>query len=400
MMIKYFFDNNDDFRFLKSYYSLSDSAKRYGVARMEIKHSNFLQWTLNPDNTGNLGTKPIRNLIKLIQSKSKESNKFETLDLDKVVLSEIQIKREFYNIDLFITLKIDNEDYAFIIENKVFAPIHNDQLKKYRNTINKDETYSTYNQVYAFLYSNYQDEKFINEQLEKATKERYTPITYQEVYDNVLLPITKFSTSNEQTFIISDYIHCLASYISDAGNEMMIITDRDKECLTNLFKEEQMSNFIDKIIETKESNEYTDFYNENKPLFLMMFNKYRSLSKQSNDNAVITKLDKILDGKKYVMNGKSFKGIAELLKAMITTLVEQGYTYQDLDNKLNSLSDPLFVPVESIDSIEQPKRWYITNDKRVTIEGVECYILSAWYNWEYQELKDNINAFNIGITLE
>ena len=404
-MKKEFFSYNDDFRFLKEYYNLSNSAKRYGVERMEIKHSNLLAWILAPSNTGSLGTKPIRDLLKLIQHNCIEDNNFKALDLSKAALTNIDIQREIYHIDLLITLKIDEEDYAIIIENKVYAPISNDQLNRYRTTLAEDKTYSHYIPVCAFLYTNYQDKDFISGQLEEAIKSGYTPITYQEVYDEVLLPITKYSTSNEQIFIVSDYIHCLASYNNDSGNEMMIITDRDKECLSNLFKEEQMLTFIDMLIDNKETNEYTDFYNENKPLFLMIFNKYRSLAEQSNNMNIVTKLDNILYGKKYTMNynntSKSFKGIAELLKEMITTLVEEGFTYKDLDSKLNSLcSDPLFVPVQDIDKIEQPKRWYVTNDKRVNIEGIECYVLSAWYCWEYQELKDEINKLNIGITLK
>ena len=81
-MIKDFFNHNDDFRFLKDYYNLSNSAKRYGVERMEIKHSNLLAWILNPSNAGSLGTKPIKDLLKLIQHNTIKDNTFKTLDLN------------------------------------------------------------------------------------------------------------------------------------------------------------------------------------------------------------------------------------------------------------------------------------------------------------------------------
>lgn len=399
-MIKDFFDYNDDFRFLKDYYSLSDSAKRYGVERMEIKHSNLLAWILHPSNTGSLGTKPIKDLLKLIQHNTIEDNTFKTLDLNKAILTDVDIKRESYNIDLLITLKIDGIDYAIIIENKVYSSIHGDQLRNYKTTIAEEQTYSQSTPVCAFLYTNYQDKDYISGQLEQATNEGYTPITYQEVYEQVLLSITKYSTNNEQIFIVADYIHCLASHTTDTGNEMMIITDRDKDCLTNLFKEEQMLTFIDKIRDSKDSNEYTEFYNENKPLFLMMFNKYRVIAIQNNDTSLVAKLDSVIYGKRYIMNKTSFRGIGELIKNMITTLVERGYTYKDLDNKLNYLySDPLIVPVNDIRNVNHP-RWFTSNEKTVDIEGTTYYILSAWNSWDYEELTNKINELDIGITLE
>ena len=99
-MKKEFFSYNDDFRFLKEYYNLSNSAKRYGVERMEIKHSNLLAWILAPSNTGSLGTKPIRDLLKLIQHNCIEDNNFKALDLSKAALTNIDIQREIYHIDL------------------------------------------------------------------------------------------------------------------------------------------------------------------------------------------------------------------------------------------------------------------------------------------------------------
>jgi hypothetical protein len=399
-MIKDFFNHNDDFRFLKDYYSLSNSAKRYGVERMEIKHSNLLAWILNPSNAGSLGTKPIKDLLKLIQHNTIKDNTFKTLDLNKAILTDVNIKRESYNIDLLITLKIDGIDYAIIIENKVYSSIHGDQLRNYKTTIAEEQIYSHFTQVCAFLYTDYQDKNYISGQLEQATNEGYTPISYQEVYEEVLLPITKYSTNNEQIFILADYIHCLASHTTDTGNEMMIITDRDKESLTNLFKEEQMLTFIDKIRDSKDSNEYTEFYNENKPLFLLIFSKYLVMALQNNETSLVVKLDSIIYGKRYIMNKTSFRGIGELLKNMITTLAEKGYTYDDLDNRLNHLySDPLIVPVKDIQNVNHP-RWFTNNEKMVDIEGTTYYILSAWNSWDYEELKNKINELDMGITLE
>ena len=52
---------------------------------------------------------------------------------------------------------------------------------------------------------------------------------------------------------------------------------------------------------------------------------------------------------------------------MITTLAEKGYTYDDLDNRLNHLySDPLIVPVKDIQNVNHP-RWFTSNKKIVDV---------------------------------
>lgn len=121
---------------------------------------------------------------------------------------------------------------------------------------------------------------------------------------------------------------------------------------------------------------------------------------QNNETSLVVKLDSIIYGKRYIMNKTSFRGIGELLKNMITTLAEKGYTYDDLDNRLNHLySDPLIVPVKDIQNVNHP-RWFTNNEKMVDIEGTTYYILSAWNSWDYEELKNKINELDMGITLE
>lgn len=401
-----FFENNSPFWHLKSYYAHSDSAERYGVSRMEIKHSNFISWLLKPENNGSLGTMTIRNFIKLIQSKSTESTKFSTLDLDTAEISNVDIKREsVHHIDLFITLDIDKESYAFIIENKIYAPIADGQLSRYKTEVLNDNVYSNDNLVCAFLYTNYQDEPYVNEQVRLAKHDNYIPITYQNFYDEVLLPIVSMSTDIGFSFDVTDYIHCLATHNIDNENGIngnMIITKQERKWLFELFQSEIMVTLLDKISNSTESNEYTKFYSDNKSFLLTCLTKYLNLLCENKDkNAkMIIKIESIIYNRKYIMNGKSYRGITTLLKEMLNILISNGYTYNDLDSKLNSLySDPLFVPVDKVNEVNHPK-WFTTNNRKITIGESQYYILSAWYSHEYEELKQKINELNMGIILE
>lgn len=401
-MIENYFQNNEYFRYLKNYYSLDDTASIYGVSRMEIKHSNFLSYILNPDK-GTLGTMNIRNLLRIIQKKCINNYKFKKLKLDNVSISNTYIARENHNIDLLITLKINNEDYAIVIENKIESIIHDDQLVRYKNAIKNNYDITEDNTILVFLYSNYQDKKIIKEQESIAKADGYTPITYQNIYEDILLPSLDFSTDIKEMFMITEYIHCLAKNNYDSGDGIMIITRQDRNCLSNLFKEQYMIDLVNNINPTKASNEYTEFYQNNKVLLLMIFNKYRRiLMSKDKSNKLISKLDSIMENKKYILHtdvSKPYKGIADLLSNMIAYLNSK-FTYDELDEKLNHLySDPLFVPVKNVFNVDHPK-WFTTYNKTILIGNKECYILSAWNSSDYEDLRNKINELNIGVTLE
>ncbi len=406
-MVEDFFNSNDSFRYLKNYYNLQDTAEIYGVSRLEIKHSNFLAWILNPKNS-KLGTLNMRNLLKVIQNHYKKDNSnFKSLNLNDsmITLSEDSIKREKHNIDLFITFQLDNDDYAIILENKIYSGIHDNQLLNYYNTIETNYTkYNEDNIIRVFLYTDYQDDNFVKHQKTKAITDGYIPITYQDIYENVLLPILDYSTEAKEIFLVSEYIHCLANYTDDTGNGIMIITKQDRKCLANLFQEDKMLKFITNIRDSSKDNEYLTFYNNNKSLFLMCFNKYRRILLQEDKKSqLIIKLETILHNKKYILHtkisSKPYRGIAELLSDMLEDLSAK-YDYDKLDSMFNNFySDPLFVPVGDILNVSHPK-WFTTHEKTIHIYNKDCYVLSSWGSSDYEELKNKINELNIEITLE
>ena len=51
------------------------------------------------------------------------------------VLSEIEIRKQYKNIDVLILLKCQGEQYAVIVEDKTHSSEHDDQLDRYRNTV-------------------------------------------------------------------------------------------------------------------------------------------------------------------------------------------------------------------------------------------------------------------------
>ena len=165
---------NVHYEYLQKYYNSEDIASIYGVSKYEIKHSNVLSWILNPKRDEAIDYLPIRNLLKLIQEKNSYYEFFNALDLAIANIDKVTIQREKYNIDMLITLRINNENYVIVIENKLEASIHENQLETYKTKV--EEVYSKYKKLYVFLHPG------INTLSENiANDNQYVTITYQDV---------------------------------------------------------------------------------------------------------------------------------------------------------------------------------------------------------------------------
>ena len=193
------------YEFLKKYYKSDDIATVYGVDKFEIRHSNVLKWILEPKGDEAIDYLPIRNLLRLIQEKNSYYKFFNSVDLTTTRIDKVTIQREKYNIDMFITLNINNEDYVIVIENKLESSIHDNQLKVYKDKV--QDKYPNYKKLYVFLYPGNNPEQ------EKEAKEnQYIPITYQDVYDKILKVIVELAPNSTLKLIVSYYIHTLCCY--------------------------------------------------------------------------------------------------------------------------------------------------------------------------------------------
>jgi len=117
------------------------------IENAEIRHSNVLTWLLTPDESHGLGDRYLRRFIsRLLMSNenldiSLTPSKVELMDLD-----DIEIMREWRNIDLLVTSRAEN--WCLLIENKIRGSESSDQLIKYfkivRNEFPKAEVIPVY----------------------------------------------------------------------------------------------------------------------------------------------------------------------------------------------------------------------------------------------------------------
>ena len=132
----------DDLNTWTSKLNLFDVLK---ISRNEIRHSNFLTWLLNPNENHGLGDKYLKGLLSRILKNSNKKN-----DVLNILLSDFysfNVYREWKNIDILILS--DKEKLAVIIENKVTSNEHDNQLNRYKKTLEIE--YPDYKKIFLYL---------------------------------------------------------------------------------------------------------------------------------------------------------------------------------------------------------------------------------------------------------
>lgn len=172
------------------------------ITRNEIRHSNFLAWLMSPRESHNLGAIFLKWLLREILSSDLITWSNE-IDVDTYYLQDIQIFREWRDIDLLIV----HDDFVVAIENKVLSGEHSDQLKKYHDIV--CESFPEKNHAYVFLtIEGYQPSDIID-------AEYYVAISYREIKAilEILLTVYVASISPKIQGYLQDYLLVINRYI-------------------------------------------------------------------------------------------------------------------------------------------------------------------------------------------
>ncbi len=124
---------NDDLLALEERIGRFNIFDALGVARAEIRHSNFLAWLLDPAEShgqGALFLKAI--LIDLLAQTPPELRPFSPVQLDGAELRGVDIRREWRNIDILIAC--EEPKFVIAIENKIGAGAYN-PFDKYEKAV-------------------------------------------------------------------------------------------------------------------------------------------------------------------------------------------------------------------------------------------------------------------------
>ena len=183
------------------------------ITNNEIRHSNFLSWLLDPNQSHKLGDIFLKRFLREVFS----SNKFEEIeqvDVEGMDLTKVEIEREWKNIDILIKL----QNVVVCIENKVLSKEHSNQLTRYKEIVESEYP----NHQRTFVYLTPEGDNSENE------ADAYQPISYTFIVESLERIISVYGESlNEQ---VENYIR---DYITIIKRELMQ-TDQLTELSKNI----------------------------------------------------------------------------------------------------------------------------------------------------------------------
>src|SRR5262245_58098 len=105
-----------------------------GIARTEIRHSNFLAFLLDPAETHGHGQLFLNALLMdFLKRASPDLRPLSPIELDGTELREVTVQREWGRVDLLITAS--EPPLVVAVENKIGSSEHSDQLNRYEQLV-------------------------------------------------------------------------------------------------------------------------------------------------------------------------------------------------------------------------------------------------------------------------
>ncbi len=165
------------------------------VERKEIRHSNFIAYILDPRENHGLKDIVLRKLLRDIFSESKSLNR-NIFHADDIDLHDIEIRREWRNIDILIIL---NDDIV-LVENKVDSVDHSNQLKRYHKVA--EEYFANKYRHYVYLTP------FGTDPIDVDMHTSYINYSYGQIAQIIdsILDLYKNIISQKMIFYLSDYL--------------------------------------------------------------------------------------------------------------------------------------------------------------------------------------------------
>ena len=202
---------NDDLLALEERIGRFNIFDALGVARAEIRHSNFLAWLLDPAEShgqGALFLKAI--LMDLLAQTPPELRPFSPVHLDGAELRGVDIRREWQNIDILIAC--EDPKFVIAIENKIDASAYN-PFNEYEKAVR--EAYPHRKPMFLFLTT----------QGDAPPDEDWAPYSYADIH-RVLNRVRRTNA----TAIGDDVLAFLDHYLRLIGSRFMDDPKIDELC--------------------------------------------------------------------------------------------------------------------------------------------------------------------------
>jgi hypothetical protein len=267
--------NNSVYQELKSYYSQSTIFSALGIERNENRHSAFLCWLLDPKSDHQLGVEPLKKFLALYAANNKNLDieliaafitgryELENIQLEKELtlarfcdeVDAINLDEKQKRLDIWAEFSVvlpDNNDsrtIALVLENKIYSKEGKKgdmfQTEVYHNCLSKYYEGNTLLEV--FLTPDAED---------GAHCPSFVHLTYQQLLDDVLLPLSSIAKSQHAMLFINDYIRNLGKpALNDENGQKKVKTysilatsELEKKRLQQLLEIEGMKTIVEKAL--------------------------------------------------------------------------------------------------------------------------------------------------------
>lgn len=340
---------------------LSENPNIFEILRTqtyEIRHSNFLAWLLNPNSNHGLGDRFLKMFL-IDLAVDKKSNDFNVLTVQNLDYSNVEVRREWKNIDIVLIFS----DLVIAIENKINHFETPGQLETYKEEI--ENTFHVNHKVFVFLNPNGYD----------ASHSEFISYSYETIakYLEQILSINKSLLTRTRIYL-EDYLENLKT--TQMG-------DSEKSALIN------------------------NIYNHHKE-----FIDYIIQNKSSELQKVRTALEKLIKDKNWVI-GSSTKKYLRFLTADLDKIIPKDVLKRDwkngeaflfqvdfVDSKCQVITCCAVSPCEEairksfleiLGDNTGPGNWSTYN---ITIHNLESKLNSIEYNYEAiaQEIMKNLEV--------
>lgn len=219
--------NDSKFQKLSANYSKKNVFNVLKIERNENRHSAFLCWLLDPQSDHALGVEPIKKLLALYTHVA-----FKRTDLDALLLSgnysievdecttekllrDISGTNEKDRIDIWMHVwVIDNDGNRYriplAVENKIYSGEGEEQTVRYHKAV---EAFK------KIEHTDFSVEIFLTPDETAPSCSDFTNITYQQLLDNVIEPLTSYAMPNDAKNLINAYINTLGTPATKSADE-------------------------------------------------------------------------------------------------------------------------------------------------------------------------------------
>jgi len=381
------FNNDENVIKLERHYHSKSLPEILGSSRKELAHSSFLAWLLNNKESHLLSEYPIRKLLELLVTYSKESQLSANKELfDSIIISDFEIDnivvetertiKSVGRLDIYFECELtflgETHKLKLIIENKVSTKEHSDQTTKY---FNHYESTKEENDIILYVYlTPISSLELIELEEPECSCKHYIQINYQSIVDFILEPALNKNLTEKTKFIITEYLQSLSQPTIDKD---------DQEYKQGLIM----------ALGTDERNLLTKFWEKNQKLILASLYAISSdpeQEKDTRDNASVA-LNNLSKGNR----DRSLCSIAYDNKIEVEKIKKSdiGYSTVKLLEKHGQIDDETFEFLrtdktakhnllktlsEITETEEKYRRYRVNNKPELIFNGKEYYIARNW----------------------